>query len=135
MTKLQSTAIRSNARRVRMNPGTPWWDASDQLRKVLEKTIGLTQLRVDRHFHSLTATYEPTRDRNGAADSPVAKASIQIRLEGHVIGDVLIQDHRRTQYDEQARATAAQIVDAFAPRFEDPSARVRATPIRRDDGR
>jgi hypothetical protein len=112
-----------------MNPGTPWWDASERLREVLEQTIGLTHLRVDRHFHSLTATYEAIRDEGVPADSPRATASIPIRLKGQVIGDVLVQDRRRTEYDERARASAAHIVDAFAPSFEDPSAVVRANTI------
>jgi hypothetical protein len=132
MTTLHSTNTR-NARRVRMNPGTPWWDASERLREVLEQTIGLTHLRVDRHFHSLTATYEAIRDEGVPADSPRATASIPIRLKGQVIGDVLVQDRRRTTYDEQARASATQIVDAFAPRFEDPSAALRANTTQRGE--
>jgi hypothetical protein len=127
MTLLHSTSTRSNPRRVRMNPGTPWWNASERLREVLEQTIGLTHLRVERHFHSLTATYEAIRDEGVPADTSRATASIPIRLNGRVIGDVLVQDRRRTAYDEQARASAAQIVDAFAAGFEDPSAVVRAT--------
>ena len=134
MTMLQLTQTRTNARRVRMNPGTPWWDASERLRDVLEQTIGLTHLRVDRHFHSLTATYEAIRDEGVPADGPRATARIPIRLKGQVIGDVLVQDRRRTTYDEQARAGAAQIVDAFAPRFEDPSAVVRANTGQRGEG-
>jgi hypothetical protein len=116
-----------------MNPGTPWWDASERLREVLEQTIGLTHLRVDRHFHSLTATYAAIRDEGVPADSPRATASIPIRLKGQVIGDVLVQDRRRTTYDEQARASATQIVDAFAPRFEDPSAALRANTTQRGE--
>jgi len=117
-----------------MNPGTPWWDASERLREVLEQTIGLTHLRVDRHFHSLTATYEAIRDEGAPADTPRASASIPIRLAGQVIGDVLVQDRRRTEYDERARTNAAQIVDAFAARFEDPSAIVRANTDQRGEG-
>ena len=133
MTTLQSNTTRSNARRVRMNPGTPWWNASERLREVLEQTIGLTHLRVDRHFHSLTATYEAIRDDGVPADSPRATALIPIRLKGQVIGDVLVQDRRRTAYDDRARASAAQIVDAFAPKFEDPSAVVRAKTSQRGE--
>ena len=134
MTTVTTTMTRSNARRVRMNPGTPWWDASERLREVLEQTIGLTHLRVDRHFHSLTATYEAIRDEGVPADTPRASASIPIRLAGQVIGDVLVQDRRRTEYDERARTNAAQIVDAFAARFEDPSAIVRANTDQRGEG-
>jgi hypothetical protein len=134
MTTVTTTMTRSNARRVRMNPGTPWWDASERLREVLEQTIGLTHLRVDRHFHSLTATYEAIRDEGAPADTPRASASIPIRLAGQVIGDVLVQDRRRTEYDERARTNAAQIVDAFAARFEDPSAIVRANTDQRGEG-
>jgi hypothetical protein len=133
MTTLHSP--RSNARRVRMNPGTPWWDASERLREMLEQTIGLTHLRVDRHYHSLTATYEAIRDEGIPADNPRATASIPIRLNGQVIGAVLVQDRRRSAYDEKARASAAQIVDAFAPKFEDPSAVARANTIPRGEGR
>lgn len=135
MTMAHPSPTHGSPRRVRMNPGTPWWEASERLREVLEQAVGLTHLRVDRHFHGLTATYEAMRDEGVPAQAPRATTSIPIRLRGQVIGEVLVQDRRRPDYDERARTSAAQIVDAFAQSFEDPSARVRAQNNRREKSR
>jgi hypothetical protein len=109
-----------------MNPGTPWWNASERMRSALERTVGLTRLRIARDFFGLTATYDVLSDDHAPVVSSPAAIAVPLRLDDAIVGDVLLEDCRRVGYDADARASAERIVAAFAWSFEDPSALVRA---------
>jgi hypothetical protein len=108
------------------------------LRRVLDRAIGLTRLRVTRDFYGVRATYDALICDEPLQRTP-ATVTIPLELRGEVIGSVTVQDSRRAFFDADADASARRIVAAHADAFEDPSARVRAqnarTGRRRGDDR
>lgn len=102
--------------------------ACESMRDALQQRLGLTSFRIELARRSTplvvafgsadpNARYDPRHDR--AILGTAAQLELAIRDGERVIGNVVIEDARRSNYPDESRGEGERIAARFAPALRD----------------